>query len=147
MVLFCKYTLQILPIIIIFLLLFKYIPPSCANTSKPSAGSRVLVLRLIIRFSAASPIVRLFSNAQACSLSTKLQVSTTLHYTSTVCCNRTAHSQLCLSASVEAQELNLNCTRATGKLNSGPFAPAAECVTTRPPRPIVITLVSVLPYT
>ena len=30
---------------------------------------------------------------QVCSLSTKLQVSTTLYYTITVCCNRTVHSQ------------------------------------------------------
>ena len=71
---------------------------------------------------------------QVCSLSTKPQVSTTLHYMITVCCNRTAHSQHCLPASVEARELNLKYARATRELNSGPFAPAAECVTTRPPR-------------
>ena len=36
---------------------------------------------------------------QVCSLSTKPQMSTTLHYTITVCvCNRTAHSQHCLPA-------------------------------------------------
>ena len=66
--------------------------------------------------------------------STKLQMSTTLHYTITVCWSCTALSQHCLPAIVEARELNLKYARATGKLNPGPFAPAAECVTTRPPR-------------
>ena len=42
-------------------------------------------------FSCASD--RLFViERQVCTLSTKPQVSTTLHYTITVCCNRTAHS-------------------------------------------------------
>ena len=70
---------------------------------------------------------------QVFGLSTKPQVSATLHYTITVCCNRTAHSQNRLPVSVEARELNLKYARATGELNLGPFAPAAECVTTRPP--------------
>ena len=77
---------------------------------------------------------------QVCILSIKSQVSTTLHYTITVCCNRTAHSQHCLPISVEARELNLKYARATGELNPGLFAPAAECVTTRPPRPFTFTL-------
>ena len=50
---------------------------------------------------------------QVCSQSTKPQVSTTLHYTITVCCNRTAHIQHCLPASAEARELNLKCDQAT----------------------------------
>ena len=74
---------------------------------------------------------------QVCSPSTKQQVSTTLHYTITVCGNRTAHSQYCLLASVEARELNLKYARATGELNPGSFDLAAECLTTRPPRPIL----------
>ena len=59
-------------------------------------------------------------------------MSTTLYYTITVYCNRTAYS---LPASVETQELNLKYARVTGELNPGSFAPAAECLTTRPPRP------------
>ena len=58
---------------------------------------------------------------QVCSLSTKPQVSTTLHYTITVLCNRTAHSQHCLSASVEVRELNLKYAQATGELNPDPL--------------------------
>ena len=42
-----------------------------------------------------------------CSLGTKSQVSTTLHYTMTVCCNCTAHSQHSLPVGVEVGELNL----------------------------------------
>ena len=59
-------------------------------------------------------------------------------------CNRTAHSQHCLPACVEARELNLKYARATGELNPGPFAPAAECVTTRPPRPVDIYVTQLL---
>ena len=66
-------------------------------------------------------------------------MSTTLHYTITVCCNRTAHSQRCLPVSVEARELNLKYARATGELISGPFILAVECITTRPPRPLCIS--------
>ena len=71
---------------------------------------------------------------QVCSLRIKPQVSTTLHYTVTVCCNHTEHSQHCVPASVEARELNLKYARLTGELNPGPFPLAAECITTRPPR-------------
>ena len=67
---------------------------------------------------------------QVCSLSSKPQVSTTLHYTITVCCNRTAYSQLCLPASGEVRELNLKYTRVTGELTPRPFALAAECIST-----------------
>ena len=74
---------------------------------------------------------------QVCSPSTKPQVTTTLHYTITVCCNHTAHSQHCLTASVKARELNLKYARVTGKLNPGHFARTAECLTTRRPRPLV----------
>ena len=80
---------------------------------------------------------------QVCSLSTKPQVSTTLHYTITVCCNRTAHSQHRLPASVLARELNLKYARATGELNPGSFAPAVECVSTRPSRPLFQTLLRI----
>ena len=51
---------------------------------------------------------------EVCSLSTKPQVSTTLHYTIIVRCQRTAHSQHCLPASADARELNLKYARATG---------------------------------
>ena len=44
-------------------------------------------------------------------------MSTTLQYTVTVYFNRTAHSQHCLPAGVEARELNLKYARATGELN------------------------------
>ena len=77
---------------------------------------------------------------QVCNLSTKSQVSTTLHYRITVCCNRRAHRQHCLPASEDARELNLKYARATGKLNSWPFAPVAECVTTRPQLPLNIKI-------
>ena len=105
-----------------------YIPLSRANTSERSTGSPVWYLGLF----SGRPFVL---ERQVCSLSTKSQVLTTLHYTITVCCNRTAHSQHCLPASVETRELNLKFGRAPGELKPGPFAPAAECVTTRPPRP------------
>ena len=72
---------------------------------------------------------------QDCSLSAKPLVSTTLHYTITVCCNRTAHSKCCLPASVEARELNLKYARTTEELNPGSFAPATEYMINRPPRP------------
>ena len=72
-------------------------PAACANTSKRSAGSRVWFLGPFSGFDCASdrPFV---IERQVSSLSTKQQMSTTLHYTITVCCNRTAHSQHCLLA-------------------------------------------------
>ena len=70
---------------------------------------------------------------QVCSLSTGANY-TVLGLTIIICCNRTAHSQHCLRASVKARELNLKCARATGESNHGPFAPPAECITTRPSR-------------
>ena len=63
---------------------------------------------------------------QVCSLRTKPQVSTTLHYTITVCCNRTTHSQHCLPASVQARELILNSRSGDRGIELGPFAPAAD---------------------
>ena len=71
-------------------------------------------------------------------------MSTTLHDTITVCCNRPAHSQHCLPAGVETRELNLKYARATGVLNPGPFALAAECVTARPTRPLTSKRAAVL---
>ena len=52
---------------------------------------------------------------QDCSLRTTPHVSTTLHYTITVSCNRTTHRHHCLPASVIVQELNLKYARAIGK--------------------------------
>ena len=82
-----------------------HIPLSRANTSVRSEGSRVWCLGPSRVFTCVSdrPFV---IERQVCSLNTKPQVSTTLHYTITVCCNRTAYSQHCLPASVEAWELN-----------------------------------------
>ena len=74
-----------------------------------------LVLRPLHWFLAAPQIVRLLSERQVCSLSTEPQMSTTLHYTITVCCNRTAQSRL--ATGVEARELNLKYAWATGELN------------------------------
>ena len=74
---------------------------------------------------------------QVCSLSIKPQVSTTPHYTITVCCNRTAHSQHCLPTSVEVQELTLKYACPTGELDPGPFALADEYITSRLPRPLI----------
>ena len=116
-------------ILFYFFYLFIYlfiIGPTCANTSERSAGSRVRYLGPFSGFKLPSdrPFV---IERQVCSLSTKPQVSTTLHYTITVCCNRTAHSQHCQSVSVEARELNLKYARATGELNPGTFALAGEC--------------------
>ena len=101
-----------------------------------------------VRESGAEAPSRIFSCAsdrpfvierQVCRLSTKPHVSTTLRYTITVHSNHTAHCQHCLPASVETRELKLKYARATGKLNPGPIVPAAECLTTRPPRPLYIT--------
>ena len=118
---------------IYFIYYWIYIPPTCSNTSERSAGSQIWYLGPFSGFSCASdrPFV---IECQVCSLSTKSQVSITLHYTITVCCNSTAHSQHCLPASEEARELKLKYDRATAKSNPGPFALAAECITTRPPR-------------
>ena len=102
---------QVLIIYFIYLFIYYwiYIPPSRANTSERSAGSRVWYLG---PFSG-----RVFSRAldrpfvierQVCSLSIKRQVSTTLHDTIAVCVQCTAHSQHCLPASVEARELISN---------------------------------------
>ena len=54
----------------------------------------------------------------------------------------------CVPAHVEARELNLKYVQATGEFNPELFAPAAECVTTRPPRSfsIVITNKPVIIY-
>ena len=41
-----------------------------------------------------------------------------------------------MPVSVEARELNLKYARATRELNLVPFAPEADCVTIRPPRPL-----------
>ena len=67
-------------------------------------------------------------------------MSTTLYYTITVCCNRTAHSQHCLPVSVEARAVNLKYARAIGKLNPEPIAIAAECLIRGQPRPLIIKL-------
>ena len=80
------------------------------------AGSRILCLGPFVGFSCVSDHSFVIER-QACSLSTKPQVSTTLHYTITVCCNHTMQSQHCLPAIVMVQELNLKCARAMRKLN------------------------------
>ena len=73
---------------------------------------------------------------QVCSLSTKphcqLHCITRTQFVVTV--QRIAKH--CLPASVEARVLNLKYARVTGELNHGSFAPAAECLTTLPPRPL-----------
>ena len=79
-----------------------YIPPSCA---KARSGWQVLksgseVPSWLLSCALDHPFVM---ECKVCSLSTKPQ----LHYTITVYCNRTAHSQHRLPASIEAQELNL----------------------------------------
>ena len=95
------------------------IPPSRANTSERSAGSRVWCLGSFSGFSFASdrPLV---IERQVCSLNTNPYVSTALHYTITVCCNRTARSQHCLPASVQTRELHLKYARATGDRTPDP---------------------------
>ena len=110
---------------ILFIYYWFYIPPTCANTSERSVGSRTICLGPSRVLSCASDRQFLIER-QVCRLSTKPHVSTALHYTITVCCNRTAHSQHCLLASVDARELNLKCARATGELNPGLFALAAD---------------------
>ena len=109
-----------------------YIPLSCANTSERSAGSPVWCLGLFLSF-----YLRLRSSVcyRTPGLQPKYQttgVNCTAAYTTTVCCNRTALNPHCLPINVEARELNLKYARATGELNPGPFAPAAECITDRP---------------
>ena len=90
----------------IFIYYWFDIPSTCANNSVSRFAS--LVLRLLLGFLAARASDRRFViECQVCSLRTKPQVSTTLPYMITVCCNRTAHSQHFLLASVEARELNL----------------------------------------
>ena len=86
-----------------------------ADTSERSAGSRFWSLGPFSGFSCASdrPFV---IERQVCSPSTKPHVSTILHYTIRVCCNRTVHSQHCLTASVDAPEINVMCDRAIGEL-------------------------------
>ena len=69
-------------------------------------------------------------------------MSTTLHYASTVCGCRTAHSQHCFLATVEARELNIKYARPTGKLNTVYFALAAEYIMTRPPMPMTYIMVN-----
>ena len=75
-------------ILYILFIIWFYIPPICANTSEWSAGLQVWCLGPQRIFSCASdhPFV---IERQVCNLSTKPQVSTTLHYTITVCCNHT----------------------------------------------------------
>ena len=113
-----------------------YILPSCANISERSAGLQVWYIGPFLGFGCASDHPFVIKH-QVCSLNTKPQLSTTLHYTIAVSvqpqflCNRTAHSQHCLPASLEAREWNLKYARATGELNPGLLA---ECITTRPPR-------------
>ena len=108
-------------IYLFFFIIGFYIPPSHANTLERSAGSRVWCLGPSRVFSFTSD--RPFGiERQVCSLSTQPQVSTRLHYAITVC----------LPASVAAQELNLKYARATEQLNSGLFAPVAECLPRRP---------------
>ena len=76
-----------------------YIPPSSANTSEQLVvPSRVWGFGVVSCASDRPFVIK----HQFGSLSTKPLVSTTLHYTIIVCCNRTAHSQHCLPASVEA---------------------------------------------
>ena len=116
---------------IYLLLVFIYRP----NTSEQSAGSWAWCLgssRIFICFSDCLLVI----GCQVCRVSTELPVSTTLHYTIMVCCIHTAHSQHYLPAIVEACEINLKCTQATGELNSGSFTPAAKCITIRSSRPL-----------
>ena len=122
--------------IYIYLLFDLYTAHMCQHLGAVSRFTS-LVLRLLLGFFSSVSDHPFVIEGQVCRLSTKPQVSTTLHYKVTVCCNRTVHSQHCLPASVEARELNLNYALATGKLNPGPFAPAAECMTTRSPRPLI----------
>ena len=55
-------------------------------------------------------------------------------YTITVCCNRTPH---CLTRRIKSQI----CSDNVG-IEPEPFAPAAKCVTTRPPRPCVFNMLT-----
>ena len=122
-------------ILFIYFFIVFYIPSTCANTLEQSAYSRVWYLSPFSEFQLrlSRPFV---TERLVCTPSTKPQLSTTRHNTNTVYCNRTAHSRHCLPASVVARELNLKCVWATGESNPRLFAPADECVTTRPPRPL-----------
>ena len=126
---------------IVFILFYYwlYIPLSFASISERSAGLRVWYLgpfsgwQLRLRSSVCyrTPNLHLWN---------KPQMSTTLHYTITVCCNRTAHRQHWLPVSVVSQEQTLKYALAIGELNPRPFASAAKGVNTRPPRPFICTL-------
>ena len=86
-----------------------YMPPTSANTSERSAGSRFWYLGSSRVFSCASD--RPFAiERQVCSLSTKPQLSTALHYTITVCYNRTAHSQTLLACQCRPENKSQTCS-------------------------------------
>ena len=72
---------------------------------------------------------------QVCSLSTKPQMWTTLNYTITVCCTRTAYNHTLPLLAFRCRGPKIKSQICSDDLNPRPFALAAECITTRPPRP------------
>ena len=93
------------------------------------------MLRPLLGFLAVPQIVRLLSNAKSaayvpnhrCQLHCIIQsqfVATEQHI-----------ATHCLPTSIESREIYLKHARASGTLNPEPFALAAECITTRLPRP------------
>ena len=103
-----------------------YIPPSRAITSKRSPGSRVWCLDLLLGILAAPQIVRLLSNAKSAAQvpNHRCQLHCIIRSQFVATVRRIANS-------IEFRDLNLNRAPTHVKLNPGPFAPAAECITIR----------------
>ena len=120
--------------LIIFIYLFIYywiyIPSSRANTSEWSAGSRVWYLGLFTGFQVR---FKSFVCYRMSSLQPKYQttgVSTTLHYTITACVQPYSVQPTLLACQCRGPRIKSQICSG----DPGPFAPAAACVTTRPPR-------------
>ena len=117
----------------LFIYYWIYIPPSHANTSEWSAGSRVCCLGPFSGF-------QLCIRSSVCYRTPSLQPK---HQTTGV--NYTAlhdHSLLqpyrvqptLLACQCRGPRIKSQICLGDRELNPGPFAPEAECVTTRPPR-------------
>ena len=130
---FCDIYIYIYIYIYLFIYywIYIYIPSSRANKER-SAGSRVWYLGPFTDFQ-----LRLRSSTP--SLQPKYQttgVDYTALYDHSLLQPHSAQPTL-LACQCRGPRIKSQICSGTGELNPGPFAPAAECVTTRPPRPVI----------
>ena len=105
-----------------------------SNTSQRSAGSRVRCLGPFSGFSCASdrPFV---IERQVCSLSTKPQVSTTPHYTITVCVQPYNTQSTLLACQRRGPIIKFQISSGDRGIEPRTLRTSSGGVTTRPPRP------------